>query len=254
MARRRIIVFGDSHVHALQEAVRHRSAKGRQSHFDIRRLLKEKGGKSIGDTSVDEIVEIVRSLGPDDVLVTVVGGNQHAVFSTIQHPQPFDFLAPGDEPDGLAEDAEIIPFRALYEYFASGIRSGDADFIKALRTATAAKVIHLIAPPPKGDNSFIEDYHDTRFAEEDIASLGVSSPALRMKFWQLQNRVIERLCEELGVETLLPPEAARDADGFLARGCYAKDATHANENYGELVLEQLERRLHNDKKTARGVP
>lgn len=251
MARRRIIVFGDSHVHALQEAVRHRAAKGRTTHLDIRRLLKVKGGKSLGDTSFDEIVEIARSLKADDVLVTVIGGNQHAVFSTIQHPEAFDFLMPGDGVDGLDKDAEIIPHRALADYFAAGIRNGDAHSIKALRKATVAKVVQLAAPPPKRDNSFIEDYHDTRFAEEDIASLGVSSPALRMKFWQLQNWVIEQLCEEWGVEFLPPPDAARDEDGFLARGCYAKDATHANENYGELVLEQLERFAQDENKMVR---
>src|SRR4029078_7328618 len=124
----------------------------------------------------------------------------------------FDFLMPGDGVDGLDKDAEIIPHRALADYFAAVIRNGDAHSIKALRKATVAKVVQLAAPPPKRDNSFIEDYHDTRFAEEDIASLGVSSPALRMKFWQLQNRVIEQLCEEWGVEFLPPPDAARDED------------------------------------------
>jgi hypothetical protein len=240
MAPRRTIVFGDSHVHALQEAARHRAAKGRKTNVEIRRLLKVKGSKSLGDTPFDEIIEIARSLGGDDVLVTVIGGNQYAVFSTIQHLQAFDFLLPCDDPDEFAGDAEVIPFRALADYFAGGIRNGDAESIRALRKATAAKVIQLIAPPPKRDNSFIEAYHDTRFAEEGIASLGVSSPELRMKFWRLQNLVVEQLCDDLGVGTLPPPDAARDADGFLARECYAKDATHANENYGELVLQQLE--------------
>jgi hypothetical protein len=247
MARRRIIVFGDSHVHALQEAVRHRAAKGRKTHIEIRRLLKVKGNKSIGDTSFDEILEIARSLSPDDILVTVIGGNQHAVFSTIQHPEAFDFLIVGDDSNEFAGDTEIIPFRTLADYFASGIRNGDAHSIQALRKATVAKVFQLIAPPPKSENSFIEDYHDTRFAEEGIGDLGVSSPKLRMKFWRLQNHVIERFCKDMGVEIIPPPTAAREEDGFLARGCYAKDATHANENYGELVLEQLERLVPEDK-------
>src|SRR4051812_22743167 len=86
-SQRRVVVFGDSHVHAIQEAVRHRKAQNREVSIEARRLLKEIGGKSIGDTSFDDILEIARQLSEDDVLVTVIGGNQHAVFSTIQHPQ-----------------------------------------------------------------------------------------------------------------------------------------------------------------------
>jgi hypothetical protein len=238
--QRRVVVFGDSHVHAIQEAVRHRKAKDEQVTVEARRLLKKKNGKSIGDTSFDDILEIARQLSEDDVLITVIGGNQHAVFSTIQHSQRFDFLIPGDDPEELSKEAEIIPFRTLYGYFASGIRSGDAKSIEALRRATRARVVQVLAPPPKGDNGFIKNYHDTRFAEENIASLGVSTPALRMKFWRLQNLIIEQLCDEVGVETLMPPAAGREADGFLARHCYANDATHANADYGELLLLQFE--------------
>ena len=61
-----------------------------------------------------------------------------------------------------------------------------------------------------------------------------------MKFWQLQNRAIEEICIELGLEVLGPPRGSLDPEGFLARPCYAGDATHANRRYGELVLEQLE--------------
>jgi hypothetical protein len=240
MPQRRIVVFGDSHIHAIQEAIRHRKARHREVRVEALRLLKEKNNKIIGDTSFEAILDIVRGLSANDIFVTVIGGNQHAVFSTIQHPAAFDFLLPGDSPDDVARNAELIPFRTLHDYFVSGIRSGDLKSIKALREATSAHVVHLLAPPPKGDNAFIEDYHDTRFAEEDIASLGVSSPALRMRFWRLQNLVIEEFCAELGIETLGPPAAARDPNGFLDRVCYANDATHANAEYGELVLQQLE--------------
>ena len=41
---------------------------------------------------------------------------------------------------------------------------------------------------------------------------------------------------------MMPPAAALDPEGFLARDYYANDATHANPPYGELVLREVEAR------------
>jgi hypothetical protein len=102
--------------------------------------------------------------------------------------------------------------------------------------------VHVIPPPPKSDNAFIQENHETLFASGNIASHGVSSPALRMKFWTLQARVLEKICTEMGIEVMAPPAAARDKSGFLKRDYYANDATHANHSYGELLLREVESR------------
>ena len=124
--------------------------------------------------------------------------------------------------------AELVPFRTLYDYFASALREGDGKTIAALRESTSARMVHLLAPPPKKKNHFIEHYHDTLFASEGIQSRGVSSPALRMKFWKLQNVAIGEICADRQIATVPPPPAALDPEGFLARDFYAGDATHAN--------------------------
>ena len=260
----RVFVLGDSHIHAIKDALEARAGDTAVP-IEARRLLKmkpvtEQPDKKLGildsalkrfrrspsarevavlgDISADEALGIVRSLGPNDVLVSVIGGNQHAVFSTIQHPQPFDFITPEGGPP--AKGAEMVPFRALYDYFRDSLRKGDGETIDTLRRSTTARMVHLLAPPPKRKNAWIEHYHDTFFASEGITRLGVSSPDLRIKFWRLQNRAIEEICADLGIEVMGPPPDGCDEDGFLARDCYAGDATHANVKYGELVLRQLE--------------
>lgn len=265
----RILIFGDSHVHAIQDALKARGVGGTSVPIEARRLLKAKGvdasasrrhlldrlrslfarpparpsAATIGDTSLDDFLALARRLDERDVLVSVIGGNQHAVFSTIQHPRYFDFIDPDNGEEAISAKFEQVPYRALYEYFSSSLRRGDGATILALKAATRAKVLHLIAPPPKKKNNFIEHYHDTHFASEGISSHGVSDPRLRLKFWKLQNRAVEEICAEEGIETLEPPPAACDSDGFLERDFYAGDATHANVAYGELVLQQLEERF-----------
>ena len=112
--------------------------------------------------------------------------------------------------------------------------------MEALRRATKAKLVHIIPPPPKADNAFIERNHETHFAEV-LPSRGVSPPAFRLKFWKLQTRILIQLCAEIGSEVMMPPARALDAEGFLRPEFYAQDATHANWKYGERVLRRIEK-------------
>jgi hypothetical protein len=236
----RILLFGDSHSHAIQRANEKRKGKGLPTPVSARRLLKVKNGRKLGDTSFEDFLDAVHKLSADDVVLSVIGGNQHSVFSMIQHPQPFDFFSPDGAETNTA--LEIIPYRALEDAFAQGLRRGDGQSIQALRDATSARVVHVIPPPPKADNAFIEKNHETRFAEE-LPAKGVSSPALRLKFWQLQARVLESICADIGVEVMAPPVRTVDEHGFLRPEFYAQDATHANWLYGEKVLREIERRF-----------
>ncbi|MFL6734102.1 MAG: hypothetical protein ACJ8EY_05350 [Sphingomicrobium sp.] len=273
---RRILLFGDSHADAIQAAIKCRRSKAIPVGLDARRVIKIKkvvgnppsprphvlrrlghrlraliddrpaatdGSLVVGDTTLDQFSALARRLQPDDVLISVIGGNQYAVFSTIQHPKPFDFELPGDPLPSVAGDEELIPFRTLYDYFLTALRAGDGETLAHLRRSTRARMLHLLAPPPKRDNDFIQRHHDTHFAAQGIGHLGVSSAELRMKFWKLQKLAIGEICAELDIETVEPPKEALDADGYLAPHYYAGDATHANEAYGELVLEQLETRF-----------
>jgi hypothetical protein len=267
--------LGDSHIHAIKDALEARGPQGTSIPIEARRLFKTKQADTgavtsrrqrtwlpawarmpsgrrqpasdvvLGDISFEQGIRIARNLGPEDVLISVIGGNQHAVFSTIRHSEPFDFLLPDQERTSLQDVAkgELIPFRILCEYFSWWLRQGDGELIGALRRSTPARVVHLLTPPPKRDNGWIEQHHDTLFASEGIGKFGVSAPELRMKFWLLQNRAIQEICSELGIEVIGPPPGTCDPEGFLARDCYAGDATHANVRYGEHVLRQLEERF-----------
>lgn len=241
--RPRILLFGDSHSNAIQRAIEKREGKGTRSPIIAYRLLKEKNGRSIGDTRFEDFLERAGKLGREDIVLSMIGGNQHAVFSTVQHPQRFDFFAPGQADPGAEFAGEIVPYRALEHAFANGLERGDGQSLAALRKATVARVVHIISPPPKQDNAHIQQYHETHFANDGLASRGVSPPELRLKFWKLQTRVLETLCSTLGIEVMMPPARTIDEAGFLRREYYAQDATHANWRYGERLLREVERRF-----------
>lgn len=238
-SERAVLLFGDSHSYAYQRAIEKRLSKGRSAPLRVHRLLKTKDAKRIGDTSFEKILTMVSALGPDDLVFSVIGGNQHAAYSIVQHPDRFDFFQPGGKvPRGAG--MTIVPYRALERAFEQGLRDGDGKSLQALKQATTARVVHIIPPPPKKDSNFIQQFHESHFATMGIQDLGVSHPGLRLKFWLLQKRELERLCADLGIEVLLPPSASLDEKGFLATEFYAGDGTHANYQYAELVLREIE--------------
>lgn len=233
------LLYGDSHSEAVFQAAELRSRRRTPTPVQVHRTRRVKGETVIGDTSPEDFLSLASALGDRDVIITMIGGNQHAVFSLIQHPVPFDVIEPGMAADCLVPDAEIIPYRLVSAALDSGVRGRDGRALKALRNATKARLVLMIPPPPKRDGDFIRKYHERRFAN-DIAELGVSSAELRMKIWRMQRDLLRAYCRELNIETLDPPEAAVDDAGYLLPEYYANDATHANRDYGLLLLNLFE--------------
>lgn len=236
---RRIAVFGDSHTAALTSAKEFPERKHVYDHIRVFRLMKEKNGKAVGDCTLAGFCAEIRNFSPDDFVFSAVGGNQYAVISTVRNPVEFDFLTSSADPNGPAEGAALVPFRALAAYIEKGVRGTMRPVLKQIREATSARVFHLAPPPPKEDNAFIATHFESRFAGEGIENLGPTQPALRLKCWQVQLRCLADLCNELGIELVMPPKHGVTAEGFLAPRCYAKDVTHGNRRYGEFVLKQM---------------
>lgn len=235
-----ILVYGHSHTNAVREAVLKRQRKGRPVPITLFRFAKEKNGRTIGDISFENFLERISSLRPDDVVVSMIGGNQHALISTMQHPRPFDFFTP-DAGAEQTEKVEIIPYRAILGASGNTILKGSGRQLEQMQKATKARLVHVLPPPPKFDNAHIAR-RTKIFAERGMAGSAISPPALRLKFWQLQARVLQKWCGKRGIEVIMPPAKAI-SDGFLRPEYWANDITHANARYGELVLRLVERKF-----------
>jgi hypothetical protein len=169
----------------------------------------------------------------------MINGNHHAIISTAQHPRAFDFFTPDGQP--IKTDVEIIPYRALMQGFGTEVLKSDGKQLLQLRKATKAQIVHLLPPPPKQDNDYVALKAGKVFAHRGI-SQGISPPELRLKFWQLQARILGKWCSRRGIGVLPPPAKAVE-NGFLRKKYWFPDATHANALYGELILRSVERRF-----------
>jgi hypothetical protein len=237
--QRRIAVFGDSHTAALISARDFPDRRHRYSHIRIHRVLKQKNGRSLGNSTLEDFCEEISDFGPDDLVFSAVGGNQYAVISTVQDPVDYDFLGSPDDTHKPRDGAELVPFRALESFLRKGVRGTIGPVLRTIRNSTSARVFHLAPPPPKQDNAFITRHFESRFADEGMHALGPTRPSLRLRSWIVQLQCLESLCSELNIGLVKPPKHGVTDKGYLAPNCYAKDVTHANRRYGEFVLKQI---------------
>lgn len=234
-----IAVFGDSHTAALQSAKDFPNRSHAYEHVRIYRVLKEKNGRAVGDTTLAEFCQVIRGYSESDFVFSAVGGNQYAVVSTVRSPVEYDFLMSPEDEDFAGDGTAIIPFRALAGHIENGIRGTVGPVLREIRASTSARVFHLAPPPPKEDNQFITTHFESRFAIQGLADFGPTKPELRLKCWKVQLDRLAKLCDELGVELVLPPARTVTPEGYLGQRCYAKDVTHGNRRYGEYVLKDI---------------
>lgn len=233
-----IHIIGDSHVDAIKRAVASATADSGVT-FSAQRILRIKDDKTIGDIAFTDFMQAIESLGPQDIVASVVGGNQHNSFGLVQHPQAFDFHCPDRHDLPPLPEREIVPYQVLREVFDSGLRGKDGERICRLKQHTQAQVVHLCPPPPKEDAQHIMRRHETLFLKQGLLENGVTPASIRLKLWTLQVRVLQTLCAEWGVGLVPVPPGTQTPAGFLAPAFSADDATHANPAYAALMMAQL---------------
>ena len=238
----KIYVLGDSHVVAIERALKaRRAARGlsdREERMFVSRFARIKNGVALEGVTLEDIATMLQA-DSDAIVVSMVGGNQSNMFGMMRHSVAFDFFEPSLPDLPAAESAQLIPVAMIEQKFHDAVDRREGHHLRALRCAFTGPIVHVLPPPPKKDNEFIRTKAETFFLERDIASIGVSPAPLRLKLWALQARITEALCAELDVDVLPPPAEAVTEKGFLAKEYYGRDATHANGRYGESVLEQI---------------
>ena len=235
----RIAVFGDSHTAALLRASEPSQRQHHYEHIRIVRLRKEKDGKVVGHSDLASFCREIRHFAETDFVFSAVGGNQYAILSTVQESIDYDFLTSPADQDFANDSAQLVPVRAISGYIDAGVRGTIGPVLREMRAATRARIYHLAPPPPKEDNEFIAKHFESRFVQDRIHELGPTRPQLRLKCWRLQLDCLARLCREIGAELILPPGKSVTPEGYLKPHCYAKDVTHGNRRYGEMVLKQI---------------
>lgn len=240
--KRNILIFGESHVVAIKQAIKAGSKALAGYNVQAVRLTKIKNKTLIGDINIADLRLICRGFDENDLVVSQIGGNQHATLGLIQHPQPFNVFDKDGHLDQRAPKAEIIPRSTIKDVFKRSIQV-NAQCIQEIAWAGRHTTMHLASPPPKTDTAIFLRNVERDYVARGILQNGVSPAKLRLCLWEIQHEVLAAMLFEAKTMLLFPPEGTTTPQGYLAPEYYAEDATHANAAYGEKLLQQIAQQI-----------
>ena len=194
------------------------------------------GEPILADELLAELRAGADALGRVDQVVSYLAGTEHAIFSLVEHPTPFDLVLDADDVPAASDGSrQIVPVDVVRRELRRRIDDTVAC-CRALRAAFPdADLVHLLPPPPIADDEYVRSKAEV-FAQV-VQEHGVAPAELRRKIYRLYAEVVHDALGELGVRVLDPPDAAHD-DGYLRPELWF-EANHANHRYGRLVLDQL---------------
>lgn len=176
-------------------------------------------------------------------------GNYHLAKYLFVDDVPFDFVLSSAPEMSLHENASLLP-EALVE---AGLRPAIGDLGAAIRkirhAGSPASITVVSAPPPKPDDDFIRVHLRREFATRlsefkyDESTVELTPPSVRLKLWRLFMDMQADMAARLNASFLKAPPECLDESGFLARRFWADDVTHANLEYGGILLSYISRSI-----------
>ena len=110
----------------------------------------------------------------------------------------------------------------------------------------ALSITLLSGPAPKPLSHIQSFIHKERYftdlAEKlqiNLNDLVITSDALRLELWKILTGMLKNYASMLGVNFIDAPPESRDSFGMLMPEYWASDVTHANPQYGSLLIEKL---------------
>ena len=239
VSNRRLLVVGNSHTQMIQDAAGTRAKLG-QPLGDIEVCwLISRGKGDFGNTSREDALAKIQSLGSSDLLALTLLGTLHNMIGLFKHDTPFTLVETAGGPITPPAGSEVIPMNQMRELFEDHVQHN--PLFKSLVDAAPCPVLHFFPPPPK---EFFAASGKSRVIDGRPVRLEYAAAPSRVALWKLEAAIASAYLAGLSVHHYSMPEGSATRDGFLAPAYHAKDATHANSAYGELLLRDFEHMLH----------
>lgn len=243
MRKTNFIFVGHSHINALIAAAAESEDSERLHFVHLIRdagneplLSKGEDGRNVLNQSIEAKLTGLCRKNSTAVVVSLIGGNAHNTLALIEHPQPFDFILPGEN-ENTGRDRHYIPYRQMYNLM-YGKSQYFFDVFDLIRASCDVPIYHLESPPPIGSDEHIWSHLDP-FFEKQEGNKTLSPRNVRHKLWRLHSKTYIDYCKKNGVNFICSPNNAHDKDGFLHELGYPGNATHGNKWYGEQVIVNL---------------
>jgi hypothetical protein len=228
------VIIGESHTSCMMQAVL--DDPQRMDGIAVYRFAGKRSTPGDGSISIKEAATLVSTLPPEVPVFLSIMGGFHNIMGLVRQQPDFDVLTGRDDTIADLDVLNIIPYRILLDAFDFHIESS-AKYLPIRRVARGP-VFLICTPPPKAQSAFILEKFEKEYRGRNVIEIGLNSPRIRQKFWEIECVSSKKWTEKFDVSYLMPPEECFDDQLFL-KEIYYEDVTHANRHYGALVLEQV---------------
>jgi hypothetical protein len=171
-------------------------------------------------------------------------GNHHNVFYLFQSDKPFDFWSKSVA--RIVSGFQLVPQRMVREKFRPSIEQLSC-VIELIQKSSPSGVAVIGTPPPKenadelrillkGDPLFVDLAAQMGRSPEQVK---ITPAPVRLKLWYLLQEMMADAANKSGAQFIPIPQETIDADGYLRREFWAKDLTHANHEYGQIMARKI---------------
>jgi hypothetical protein len=225
-SRKEILVIGNSHTTAIEHALSDED----RTRVDVVNIATYFDPVNRRNKLLPR--EIVDLFQPKRIFCTF-GGSECSVFGLLEAPVRFDFMTPTNS---LVEpDRELIP-HALVRATLERAMKRPILLTRELRALYDCPITYLQTPPPFRQLS--EGSPLPAVFQENL-HLGISPMSIRKKLYDLHSEIARTTYAAIDVGFLEVPDECTDPDGFLLETYCYREPTHANRQYGALVLKQI---------------
>jgi hypothetical protein len=197
------------------------------------------------------LAELAAQIDPGRI-VLAWGGNQMNVRALVATGRPFDFLLPGSEAAPRPDPAvELIPCAVIDSYVRQRLEANET--LRPLLDEAAGRgtpVSVLGPPPPLPEEAVRQRLSDSPHFVGVMEKLRTSASEVpivpdpvRERLWTLMTGAYRTFAEHHGLDFLEPPATTIDGQGMLGSPYWGADATHANAEYGALVMDTVVRTM-----------
>lgn len=241
------IIAGHSHIFALgaardysgPESLTPVEAGGKQGYF-----LMETWGQGRGQSYWDALIKHSKGRA----VVLVFQGNQHFSNFLFARQPLFDFVDPLDTDYAPAPGAVLVP-RRLVKALPALMPAGLKHVISQMQARGCRRIIVTGTPPVRRDYPQLVDevrkWADWRKITEyigvDIATCDYTPPPIMKRLWGVVQELLADVARETGTKFVPVPAEAMEPQGYLSEKYCGPllDFTHANNEYGRLMLEHI---------------
>jgi hypothetical protein len=236
------LIAGHSHTFALLMAIRRNP--GLQAIFG---LVAESREKKLGAGTMrdEEYWSYVAKVSLSQPTFISWNGNQHNIHFLVDEQMPFQI----HDLYNKYPSAPVVPLVQVRELFAPTFN----ELRSTLSNFTTHESLTLLGTPAPKPKVFIDQIlSKDKFFTTKAHSLGIpdsrivaSSDELRLAMWKLTQIMTKEIADEFGCKFMPTPQFSLDSKGLLREQFWSDDITHANQYFGELLLDDISKNLEN---------